>query len=116
MEKENPLYSTDTSLLDKYFKSPKGERRLRYNEMLARFQKENMLSDGELFLRSRERRIVKLRQEFFYKVINELGYSFSELGRMFKMDHTTIQHGYKAYEASHGLGRQDSKRETENTR
>lgn len=108
MESESPLYSTDVDLLDKYLKSPKGERRLRYKEMLAKFQNDNDLSEGELFSRSRKRRLVKLRREFFYMVRNELGYSFSEMGRMFKMDHTTVLKGYREHEAAHGLGRQDS--------
>lgn len=116
MEKGSPVYSTDVNLLDKYLNSPKGQRRLRYKEMLAKFQRDHHLSDGELFSRTREQRLVQLRWEFFYLVRNELGYSFSEMGRMFNMDHTTVLHGYKSYEALHGLGRQDSKRETEDTR
>ncbi len=108
VDNKSPLYSTDVDLIDKYLKSSKGERRLRYKELLAKFHRDNLLNDGELFLRSRKRRLVLLRGEFFYMLKNQLGYSFSEIGRMFSIDHTTVRHGYKLYEVTNGLGRKDT--------
>lgn len=107
-ETKNLLYTTDVDLISLYNNSEKGLRKSRFKDMLARFQHENMLNEGELFLKTRNKRLVRLRWEFFYQMKNELGYSFSDIGRIFNLDHTTVMHGYKSYEAENGLGRQDT--------
>lgn len=105
---ENPIYSTKDNLLDKHYQSPIGQRKLKLKQMLEAFQREHHLLEGELFMRSRKPRLVRLRAELYYKIKNELGYSYSAIARVFNVDHTTVMHGYKLYEASNGTGRQDS--------
>lgn len=101
--------STKENLLNKYYQSPLGQRKAKYLQLLKKFQNENGLLEGELFSRSRKDKLVRLRREFFFIMKNECGYSFSEIARIFKMDHTTVLHNYRAYEEENGIERQPFK-------
>lgn len=101
---ESLIHSTDKDLMEQYYQSPRGQRKARLMEALSRFQKEHMLNEGELFSRSRHRRLVRLRWEFFV-VMKKMGYNNSAIGRFFNMDHTTVLHGCRAYEEENGTGR-----------
>lgn len=94
--------------MEKYYKSPMGQRKLKLKQMIDAFNKEHGLGEYELFMRNRKKRFVRLRAELYYKIRNELGYSFSAIARIFNVDHTTVMHGYKIYEESNGTWRQDS--------
>ena len=99
----SPVYSTDVNLMEGLKKLPRVARMARYREIVADFHKQNLLSEGRLFMRDRRKRFVLLRWELIYRLKSELGFNNTELGRLFKMDHTTIYHGYKKYKELHGL-------------
>ncbi len=42
----------------------------------------------------RQRPIVRAKQACFYRIYNETNHSFPTIARMFKLDHTTVLHGY----------------------
>lgn len=55
------------------------------------------LRDGDLFGRSRTSRVCLVRHLFAYG-LRVLGYSYPEIGRVLRRDHTTIMSGVKRVE------------------
>lgn len=95
---ESLIHSTDTNLLDKYYESPLGQRKAKLREALNRFLNEKQIAERELFSRSRRRKLVHLRWEF-YVTMKKMGYNNCDIGRFFKVDHTTVLHGCRAFES-----------------
>lgn len=116
MESEKQPHTTDVDLLGLYYKSDLGLRKKTLKQTLIKFQEDNDLGEGELFKRTKTRRIVKLRWKFFHLMRNDLGYSLCAIGRMFKMHHTAVLRGCRKYEVSNGFGRQNLERKTEDAR
>lgn len=55
---------------------------------------------AEMKGQGRNQRYVKARQEAFYRIRKECGYSLPEIGQLFGgRDHTTILHGIRRHEA-----------------
>ncbi len=56
------------------------------------------VSFEEIIGEDRKRDLVRVRQEIFYTIRTELGWSLPEIGNRFNRDHTTILHGIQKYE------------------
>jgi chromosomal replication initiation ATPase DnaA len=97
------VYSIDADLMSGLKKLPRVARMAKYREMVSDFHKENKLGEGRLLLPDRRRHIVVLRWELIYRLKEQLGFTNKELSRLFKMDHTTILHGYRRHKELNGI-------------
>lgn len=59
----------------------------------------------EVFLRSRSAPIVYARQEFWWRVIVERGWTTIPAGKLTGHDHTTVVYGMQAHEKRYRVGR-----------
>lgn len=56
------------------------------------------LTIAQIFSDQRSKHIVKARHESFYRLHRELGMSLAQIGRHFRMDHTSVLHGVRQHE------------------
>jgi len=52
------------------------------------------LEDGSVFMKTRKKEIVLARQVSIYIIAERLGKNWSEIGRFFNLDHSTIIYAY----------------------
>lgn len=57
--------------------------------------KESGIPRDVIFSKTRKKPVVMARYIIFDRVRRELGWSFPKIGKLFKMDHTTVMHGIK---------------------
>ena len=57
----------------------------------------NNIKPNEFNIKSRERRLIDTRRMVYSIIIEVLGYGYSKIGRIFKMNHATIIHHYKLH-------------------
>lgn len=70
-----------------------------YINILKMVAKKHGLEPDMIIGVTRERSVIKARHEFWYRVHNELGYSFARIGRMENKDHTSISYGASKHAA-----------------
>ena len=74
--------------------------RSKFVKMLKEVAEMHGIDPAEVMERNRKYPVVKVRQEVFAKAHDDLNLSFSAIGRIFNMDHTTVMHGYRKYKKS----------------
>lgn len=55
----------------------------------------NGIKKQDVYLKSRKRPIVEVRYMCMYLMFNKLGLNKSQIGRILRLDHTTVLHGIK---------------------
>ena len=63
--------------------------------MAYEFARARKIPAGNIFLKSRKKESVWPRHDFWAHLKDDHGYSYSEIARLFDMDHTTVMHGVK---------------------
>jgi hypothetical protein len=77
-------------LLEQYRKGPVNKKRQAVNKIIDEVGEVHGLTKNQIFSGSRKKHIVAARHEIMYRVRNEVGMSYIEMGIYFNKDHTTI--------------------------
>jgi len=78
-------------------------QRRKREALLAMVAIEHGITRDELMSSSRRLHIVRARHDAFYRLVKDLQYGYSDVGRVFGKDHTTIMHGVRKHCEVHGL-------------
>jgi len=73
--------------------------------IVERVARENDLTAADLLGTSHERRIAWPRQDAYQALRDELGWSSTRIGRLFRRDHTTILYGIAVARERKGAGK-----------
>jgi hypothetical protein len=71
--------------------------KMRFTAMLRELARMHNLDPNMVKSSCLNRDIVKVRQELFYRAVNELGLGYSQIGRMMQTTHSTVIYGVKAH-------------------
>ena len=74
--------------------------RSRFVKMLKEVAAMHGIDPAEVMEKNRKYSVVRVRQEVFAKAHDDLNLSFSHIGRIMDLDHTTVMHGYRKYKKS----------------
>jgi hypothetical protein len=77
-------------LLEQYRKGPVNKKRQAVNKIIEEVGEVHGMTKNQIFSGSRKKHIVAARHEIMYRVRNEVGMSYIEMGIYFNRDHTTI--------------------------
>lgn len=78
-------------------------QRRRREDVLAKVAIKHGVTRDEMMSTSRSLVVVRARHEACYLLMKEQKYGYSDLGRIFGKDHTTILHGVRKHCETHGL-------------
>ena len=73
----------------------------KFSGLLISVAQKYNISPKTIMQPNRRQNIIRIRREFVYQAVKELGYSASQVGRWLQRDHTTILHDVHCYERDH---------------
>ena len=82
--------------------------RSKFVKMLKEVAEMHGIDPSEVMEKNRKYPVVRVRQEVFVKAHDDLNLSFSAIGRIMNLDHTTVMHGYYKMKKEHALQIQQS--------
>ena len=92
-EEEKPKRKLSTipeHLLEQYRNGPVNKKREAVKKIIQEVGEVHGLTKNQIFSVSRKKHIIAARHEVMYRVRNEVGMSYIEMGIYFNKDHTTI--------------------------
>lgn len=82
--------------------------RSRFVHMLKEVAAMHGIDPAEVMEKTRKYNVVRVRQEVFVKAHDDLNLSFSAIGRIMDLDHSTVMHGYYKIKKEQTLQKQQS--------
>ena len=72
--------------------------KMRFTAMLRELAKMHDLDPDIVKSPCYKHDVIRVRQELFYRAVNELGMGYSQIGRMMHTTHSTVMYGVKAHQ------------------